>query len=78
MEHKQEYRNFIINYLEKHSPFKMNDMVKIKTYNNHDRSYQVTKIMVTDDGEIYYNVTSPRSHATIPNNFKMNDLEKLL
>ena len=77
MEHKEEYRKFIINYLERYSPFKMNDMVKIKTYNS-DRPYQITKIMVTDDGEIYYNVTSPRSHATIPNKFKMNDLEKLL
>jgi hypothetical protein len=77
MEHKEEYRKFIINYLEKHSPFRLNDSVKIKTYNI-DRPYQVTKITVSDDGEIYYNVTSPRSHATIPNNFKMNDLENFL
>jgi hypothetical protein len=77
MEHKEEYRKLIINYLEKHSPFRLNDSVKIKTYNI-DRPYQVTKITVSDDGEIYYNVTSPRSHATIPNNFKMNDLEKFL
>ena len=77
MEHKEEYRKLIINYLEKHSPFRLNDSVKIKTYNI-DRPYQITKITVSDDGEIYYNVTSPRSHATIPNNFKMNDLEKFL
>lgn len=77
MEHKEEYRKFIIDYLQKYSPFKMNDMVKIVVYNN-DRPYQVTKITVTEDGEIYYNVTSPRSHATIPNKFKMNDLEKFL
>lgn len=77
MEHKEEYRNLIINYLEKHSPFKINDSVKIKIYNN-DKPYQVTKITVSDDGEIYFNITSPRSHATMPNNFKMKDLEKLL
>jgi hypothetical protein len=77
MEHKEEYRKFIISYLEKHSPFKLNDSVKIKMYNN-NRPYQVTRIRVFEDGEIYYNVTSPRSHATIPNNFKMNELEKFL
>jgi len=77
MEHKEEYRKFIINYLEKHSPFKINDSVKIKIYNN-DKPYQVTKITVSEDGEIYFNITSPRSHATMPNNFKMNDLEKFL
>ena len=77
MEHKQEYRQFIVSYLEKHSPFKMNDLVVVKSFNN-DRPYQITKIIVSEDGEIYYNVTSPRTHSTIPNKFKMNDLEKSL
>jgi hypothetical protein len=77
MEHKKEYRQLMVSYLEKHSPFKMNDLVVVKSFNN-DRPYQITKIIVAEDGEIYYNVTSPRTHSTIPNQFKINDLQKFL
>lgn len=76
MEHIEEYKKFINNFLKKYSPFKINDFVIVKSFGPAQRPYQITKILVGEDGDITYNVTSPRSFSTIPNKFKISDLEK--
>ena len=76
MEHKVEFKNLIDNFLEKHSPFKINDLVFVKSFGPSKRPYQVAKVSVSEDGEIYYQLTSPRSHSSLPNRFKISDLER--
>lgn len=77
MEHKVEFKNLIDSFLEKHSPFKNHDLVFVKSFGPSKRPYEITKVSVTEDGEIYYQLTSPRSHSSLPNRFKISDLEKI-
>lgn len=75
MEYKEEFKQFIKNYLDKYSPFKMGDLVTVNIFASR-RPYEITRISVTENGEIIYYVTSPRSFETLPNRFKMNELTK--
>jgi len=77
MEHKEEFRQFIKQFIEKHSPFKLKQMVTVNFYSV-NRPYEVTKISVSEDGDIMYQITSPRSHETIPKIFKMSELQPYL
>jgi hypothetical protein len=76
MDYKEEYMKFINDFISKNSPYKVNEFVIIKSFGPSKRPYQITKILVGDDGEIFYTVTSPRSHSTLPSRFKINDLER--
>ncbi len=76
MDYKKEYKQLVQEFLERNSPFKVNDFVIIKSFGPSKRPYQITKIFVGDDGEIFYNVISPRSHSTLPSRFKISDLDK--
>ncbi len=76
MDYKKEYIQLIQDFLTRNSPFKVNDFVIIKSFGPAKRPYQITKILIGDDGEIFYSVTSPRSHSTIPSRFKISDLDK--
>lgn len=71
-----EYKNFMNDFINKYSPFKINDLVKVKVYNS-NRPYKVTEIKIDESsGEFKYYLQSPRSFASIPTPFKMIDLEK--
>jgi len=76
MNYKKEYMQFIQDFISKNSPFKVNDFVIVKSFGPSKRPYQITKILVGDDGEIFYNLISPRSHSTLPSKFRINDLER--
>lgn len=77
MEHKAEFKNLVDNFLEKYSPFKNHDLVTVKSFGPGKRPYEITKVWVSEDGEIYYQLTSPRSHSSLPNRFKISDLERI-
>lgn len=76
MDYKKEYIQLIQDFLTRNSPFKVNEFVTIKSFGPSKRPYQITKIMVGDDGEILYTIISPRSHSTLPSRFKISDLDK--
>lgn len=76
--YQSEYKNFIKDYLNKYSPFKLNEMVIVKVYNT-NRPYEVTEIKIDEStGDFKYYLQSPRSFASIPTPFKMTDLEKFI
>lgn len=75
MEHKIEFKKFMDEYINKYSPFKIGNSVAVKIFGPSKRPYKINKIIVDDQGEISYEVISPRSYSVIPNLFKMSDLE---
>lgn len=78
MEQKEEFKKIIDEYVKKYSPFKLKDKVIVSSYKLTDqqvRPYEITRIFVSDDGEISFELTSPRSLSTIPMKFKINQLE---
>lgn len=75
MEHKIEFKKFMDEYVAKYSPFKVGNSVAIRIFGPGKRPYQINKIIVDDQGEISYEVISPRSYSVIPNHFKVSDLE---
>ena len=77
MEHYTKiYRDFIKEYIRDHSPFQLKDQVRVTTFHSKNE-YQITKIVVDSIGEFNYEVTSPRTHSTLPNLFKAKNLEKV-
>lgn len=75
MDYKIEFKKFMDEYVSKYSPFKTGDSVAVKIFGPGKRPYLINKIIVDDQGEISYEVISPRSYSTIPNRFKINDIE---
>lgn len=78
MEQKEEFKKIIDEYVKKYSPFKLKDSVIVlshKTPTQQPRPYEITKIFVSEDGDILFELTSPRSLSTIPIKFKINQLD---
>lgn len=72
---QEEYKEFINQFIERHSPFEINQLVLVKSFNTVNRPYTISKISLNQDGELFYTLISPRSYSTLPNKFKINDLE---
>lgn len=72
---QEEFLNFISQYIDKYSPFKVNQQVLVKNFNTSNRPYLITKINVSPEGELFYVLISPRSFSTLPNKFKINELD---
>ena len=73
--YKETYQEFVRDYIKDHSPFQINDCVKVKSFQN-SQEFNITMINVDADGEFVYQVTSPRSHSTLPMLFKKDGLAK--
>lgn len=73
-EYQNLYREFIKDYIEKHSKYKLNDKVNILIYQSVSRHYVVSEINVGKNGEFIYSVTSPRSDSTFPKGFYEDEL----
>jgi hypothetical protein len=71
---QEEFRQFVKHFIEKHSPYKLRDMVTVVFYSL-KRPYEITRISLSEDGEIMYHLTSPRSHESLPKSFKISELE---
>jgi hypothetical protein len=77
MERYQDtYKNFIKEYTETHSPFRLNDLVLVKSFGSH-QEFAITKIVIDSEGDFNYQATSPRSHSTLPMLFKKENLVKV-
>lgn len=77
MEHYTKiYNDFIREYIRDHSPFQLKDQVRVTTFHSKNE-YEITKIVVDSAGEFNYEVTSPRTHSTLPNLFKAESLERV-
>lgn len=77
MEHYTKiYKEFIAEYIKNHSPFRLKELVRIVMFHSKNE-YEITRIVVDSDGEFNYEVSSPRSHSTLPSLFKAKSLEKI-
>jgi len=74
--YQEIYREFLKDYITKHSPFRVNDTVVIRGFQS-NQEFIVSTIEVDSDGEFYYKVTSPRSFSTIPRLFRHDAIEKV-
>lgn len=64
-DYKNIYSDFLKDYIDDNSPFKINDIVSVVAFHSTNK-YQITKIVVDSNGEFNYELTSPQSHDTLP------------
>lgn len=73
-EYQKLYKNFLSEYIEKNSKYKLKDRVNILIYAGLPRHYVISDINVGKNGEFIYSVTSPRSDSTFPKGFSEEEL----
>lgn len=76
-QYQDSYKNFVKDYIKNHSPFQLNDLVLVKSFNS-NQEFVVTKIVIDDEGEFNYQATSPRSHSTLPMLLRKENLKKVV
>jgi hypothetical protein len=74
--HTRIYKEFIKEYIKSHSPLNLKEKVRIIMFHS-SHEYEISKIVVDSEGEFNFEVTSPRTHSTLPNLFRAKDLEKI-
>ena len=73
--HTKIFNDFIREYIRNHSPFQLKDQVRVTTFHS-NKEYEITKIVVDSMGEFNYEVTSPRTHSTLPSLFSAKSIER--